>query len=177
MVGTLEPRKGHGFVLDAFEQLWMKGINCRLCIIGKIGWNIEDVERRIRTHPELSKRLLFIEDPSDAEIERFYGSATALVMASISEGFGLPIIEAAIHQVPSVLSDIPVFREIGGEGSIYFSLESPGNLVNAVKNVIEMSPQNRQGMAKKIVALTWRESAARILEIITGEYKFALYSF
>jgi glycosyltransferase involved in cell wall biosynthesis len=166
MVGTIEPRKGFAFVLDAFELLWQQGHNYRLCIAGKVGWNIEEVERRIRNHPEQGRRLLFIEKPTDAEINLCYKSATALVAASTAEGFGLPIVEAALHQVPVLASDIPVFREVGGKGAIYFSLKSPKYLAKAIREMAKLTRDERIDLVKKIKYLTWKESAAWVLEIL-----------
>ena len=58
-VGTLEPRKGHAFTLDAFESLWDQGDKSMLVFAGKFGWDISEMEARIRNHPMLNKRLLF----------------------------------------------------------------------------------------------------------------------
>ena len=171
-VGTIEPRKNHPFILDAFEQLWAQGHNFYLCFTGKIGWKVEDLEKRIRNHPELGKRFLFFENPTDAEINALYQSATALVFASIAEGFGLPIVEAALHKVPVITSDIPVFREVGGEGVKYFSLSSPEHLAEAVIEMSQLTAEERVAMASKIKPLTWRQSAEWLIEVLDGKKKY-----
>lgn len=169
MVGTVEPRKNHGFVLDAFERLWQEDSPARLCILGKIGWKVDSIEKRIRIHPELGKRLAFIENPTDAEINLCYQSATGLIAASIAEGFGLPIVEAALHQVPVVVSDIPVFREVGGEGALFFSLQSPDCLAEAVKAMSSMNAEARAALASKVKVLTWKESAAWFFDEVRNQ--------
>lgn len=169
MIGTLEPRKGHAFTLDAFERLWLQGYNFRLCFAGKIGWNIEEVESRIRNHAELGKRLFFIEKPSDAEVNFLYSAATALITASTAEGFGLPIVEAALHNVPTIASDLPVFHEVGKAGALYFSLQSPADLANSVIAMSKLSTQERLEMAQKVEVLTWKESAEWLLKINEGQ--------
>ncbi|RPH63297.1 MAG: glycosyltransferase [Chloroflexi bacterium] len=172
MVGTLEPRKGHAFVLDAFEQLWEQGKEVSLCFAGKIGrgWGgMEALEQRIRDHPQSRRRFFFIENPSDAEINALYAAATAVITASIAEGFGLPIVEGALQKVPVLASDIPVFREVGGEGAMYFSLGSPTYLAEAVKAMLALSPGERQAMVEKIEVLTWKESAEWTLEVLEGQ--------
>jgi glycosyltransferase involved in cell wall biosynthesis len=50
----------------------------------------------------------------DAELGRLYGTARAVVIPSLHEGFGLPVLEAMHNATPVVASDIPAFREIGG---------------------------------------------------------------
>lgn len=163
MVGTIEPRKGHDFVLDAFETLWRNDADMRLCIAGKEGWMVDKTMRRLREHPQLNKKLFLIERFTDAEINRCYAAATALIAASSAEGFGLPIVEAALHKVPVVASDIPVFREVGGDGARYFSLDSPQYLADAVKAMSQMPADEKTSMAMKIRTLTWNESAKELL--------------
>lgn len=94
MVGTVEPRKGHVQVFEAFEQLWRSGIDTNLVIVGKEGWLIERLVDRLRMHPELGKRLFWLEGISDEYLEKIYAASTCLIAASYGEGFGLPLIEA-----------------------------------------------------------------------------------
>jgi glycosyltransferase involved in cell wall biosynthesis len=166
MVGTVEPRKGHEFVLDAFEQLWESGSDYRLCIAGQEGWRVVDTMKRIRQHPQLNKKLFFVEKFTDAEINLCYQAATGLIAASTAEGFGLPIVEAGLHGVAVVASDIPVFREVGGDGASYFSLESPRRLVEALQAFTGLTPAERTALAKKIRILTWNDSARELATVI-----------
>jgi glycosyltransferase involved in cell wall biosynthesis len=172
VVGTLEPRKGHAFTLDAFELMWSRGDQTVLVFAGKVdenkAGNIREVETRIRTHPMLNKLFFLIENPSDAELEILYSKATALIAASTAEGFGLPIVEAALHGVPALASDIPVFHEVGGDGALYFSLESPDNLAETVDRIASLSKEERLAMAKKINVLTWKESAEMFMGVINS---------
>jgi len=165
-VGTIEPRKNHSFILDAFDELWQEEDENYLVFAGKIGWNVKDLERRIRNHPMLHKKFFFIENPTDAELEILYSHATALIIASTVEGFGLPIVEAALHKVPVIASDIPVFHEVAGEGSLYFSLSDPNSLIDAVQQMMDLSQEERLALVDKIKILTWKESAQNLLNII-----------
>lgn len=166
MVGTVEPRKGHEFVLDAFEQLWERGSDYRLCIAGQEGWRVVETMKRIRQHPQLNKKLFFIEKFTDAEINLCYQAATGLIAASTAEGFGLPIVEAGLHGVAVLASDIPVFREVGGDGARYFSLQSPQHLVEALAAFARLPTAERAALAKKIRILTWNESARELANVI-----------
>ena len=120
MVGTLEPRKGYRQILEAFTQLWQETEDINLLIVGKIGWNINEVADMINRHPELNKKLFWLNGISDEYLEKIYASSSCLIAASEGEGFGLPIIESAQHGIPLILRDIPVFREVAGDAAFYF---------------------------------------------------------
>jgi glycosyltransferase involved in cell wall biosynthesis len=168
-VGTLEPRKGHSFTLEAFEDLWKEGNDFVLVFAGKVGWNVYELESNIRNHPMLNKRFFFFENPSDAELEILYANATALITASIAEGFGLPIVEAAMHNVPTLASDIPVFHEVAGEGAIYFARDSQEEFTNAIKYISKLSTAERSKLVTKVKVISWKDSALWLLDIITGK--------
>jgi len=168
-VGTVEPRKGHAFILDAFESLWQQGDNSTLVFVGKIGWNISKLESRIRNHPQLGKNFFFVEKATDAELDILYSNANALIAASCTEGYGLPIVEAALQHLPVIASDIPVFREVGGNAALYFSLNSQSELRNAVKKVENLPSEDRKKLADSVKVLTWKESADWLLDLALGK--------
>jgi glycosyltransferase involved in cell wall biosynthesis len=170
MVGTIEPRKGHAVVLDAFEALWAAGSRARLCWAGKEGWEVDDLMARIRNHPEMGKRFHFVERFSDAEINLCYAHAHALIAASVAEGYGLPIVEAAQHQVPVLASDIAVFREVAGEGARYFPVGDRTALSALVEEFIGYDDAERRAMAARVPILTWQESAAWALRLIYSTF-------
>ena len=133
MVGTIEPRKNHVYLLDAFELLWEQGIDVALCLVGKVGWKCEALVDRIEKHPELNRRLFMLNGLADAELEYCYREAKRLVFPSYVEGFGLPLVEALERQLPAMASDIPVFREVGGSSVSYFDLAKPASLATDIK--------------------------------------------
>src|SRR5207244_2398377 len=52
MVGTIEPRKGYAFALDAFEAIWHDGYPTQLVIVGRMGWEVDSLVGRLRAHRE-----------------------------------------------------------------------------------------------------------------------------
>jgi glycosyltransferase involved in cell wall biosynthesis len=166
MVGTLEPRKGHTQVLDSFEQLWQSGQNVNLVIVGKQGWMVDDLVQRLRSHPELNKRLFWLEGISDEYLEKVYAACTCLIAASYGEGFGLPLIEAAQHKLPIIARDIPVFREVAGEYAYYFDGKEPDALAEAVKEWTILYKNDEHPKSDSMPWLTWKQSAEQLLEII-----------
>lgn len=164
MVGTLEPRKGHTFVLDEFESLWRHGNEVNLVFVGRLGWKMEDLARRLLEHPERNKRLFWLEGISDDYLDRVYSVSTALISASSAEGFGLPLIEAAQKGLRVIANDIPVFREVGGDGAIYFDGNRSGSLFQVVRRMLQIDP--KVGKPAKISWLTWEESARELSSLL-----------
>ena len=180
MVGTVEPRKGHAQTLRAFELLWAAGVNCNLVIVGKQGWKVETLVEMLRRHPELGRRLFWLEAISDEYLEKVYAASTCLIAASYAEGFGLPLIEAAQHKLPIIARDIPVFREIAGNYAYYFDDQrDPGVIADAVKKWLKLHHDGKAPLSDKISWLTWKESAHQLLDAILekrGPYKVWLPS-
>jgi len=139
MVSTVEPRKNYEFVVDEITKLWRsKTLMHHLVIVGRPGWKNEHVHSKIRSHPEYGKKLKWYSDGiSDESLHLLYNNCSALIQASLNEGFGLAVVEASNYQKPIILSDIPVFREIVIDNGYFFEIGSPDSfekaLISAVK--------------------------------------------
>lgn len=166
MVGTLEPRKGHEQILDAFEQLWHSGIDVNLTIVGKQGWLVEKLVKRLRSHNELNERLFWLEGISDEYLESVYAVSTCLVAASYGEGFGLPLIEAAQHKLPIIARDIPVFREVAGSHAFYFNSEEPSVFAESIREWLTLYNEKGHPISDNMPWLTWKESAEQLLNTV-----------
>ena len=164
MVSTIEPRKNHAYLLDAFERLWAQGSPARLCIIGRIGWKCDDLIARIRRHPELNRRLFMINDANDASLEHAYSHARALVFPSHVEGFGLPLVEAMQRGLPAFASDIPVFREIGGDFISYFDLANPASLADRIAGFESSGQFPAARSLRDWHWIGWREASLQLVE-------------
>lgn len=166
MVGTVEPRKGHAQVLDAFDALWRQGNDFNLVVVGKEGWLVDDFRARVREHPEVGNRLMWLEGVSDEFLEALYTSSDCLIAASYGEGFGLPIIEAANRRIPVIARDIPVFREVAGSGAHFFNAQDGEMLAAAILDwVREIDRKQVRELASKHV-IAWKESAAWLLRLV-----------
>jgi glycosyltransferase involved in cell wall biosynthesis len=119
-VSTIEPRKGHDDLLNAYDNLLSSGEDYRLIFVGKYGWNSEDLVKRIYGHPEYGKRFRWYEKVNDDELLAIYNSATICVVPSYGEGFGLSIEEALIQGLPVLARNIPVFRERNYSNLFFF---------------------------------------------------------
>lgn len=177
MVGTIEPRKGYQQTLEAFTQLWKKNIDINLVIVGKEGWlelpddmrrNIPETIQLLRAHPELNKRLFWLEGISDEYLEKVYAASTCLLAASYGEGFGLPLIEAARHKLPIIARDIPVFREVAGEYAYYFCADSPQDFANHIGDWLAKWESGQLSISEGITCTTWRQSAKALIDFFLG---------
>jgi glycosyltransferase involved in cell wall biosynthesis/SAM-dependent methyltransferase len=164
MVGTVEPRKGHTQVLDAFELLWEQSVDANLVIVGKQGWLVDKLVSKLRQHSELNRRLFWLEGISDEYLEKIYAACTCLIAASEGEGFGLPLIEAAQHNKPIIARDMPVFREVAGEHAFYFRGLKTQSLVDAITTWLASYKLNEHPKSVSMPYLTWRESAMQLEE-------------
>lgn len=109
-VATLNKRKNIPALIKAFESISDKYPELKLVLVGGIG--NEDREK-ITKHPN----IIFTGYIKDKEIPVLYKHALMYVFPSFYEGFGTPIMEAQYSGTPLICSDIPVFREIAGDGA------------------------------------------------------------
>lgn len=168
MVGTLEPRKGHILALDAFECLWAQGLRVNLVIAGKQGWLADAISTRLQQHPEFGNQLFWIQQASDEYLETLYATASCLLAASEGEGFGLPLIEAAIHKLPILATDLPVFREVAGDHAIFFQHDA-GALAGAVREWLVLFEQGRHLRSDTMPFLDWLQSADQFKAKLTND--------
>lgn len=164
MVSTIEPRKNHAYLLDAFERAWSAGSTARLCFVGRVGWKCTDLLTRVHQHAELNQRLFMFNDLNDTSLEYAYAHASALVFPSFVEGFGLPLVEAMQRGLPAMGSDIAVFREIGSQFMAYFDIDDPQSLVNLI-NEFQCSgqfPADRNVSQWRWIG--WREASLQLVE-------------
>lgn len=165
-VGTIEPRKGHRVALRAFEALWREGRDVRLVFVGRRGWFEEAICAELLSHEEFGHRLFWFDDASDDDLAFLYDHATAALAPSYAEGFGLPIAEAARRGRPVICSDIPVFREVGGEGAIYFDVNDSRSLAMRAVDLLE---GRATGNPAAISRSSWADAARRIVSVIATE--------
>lgn len=159
MVGTVEPRKGHALVLDCFERLWARGEDVTLTFVGRMGWADRDLIARCRNHPERGQRFHHHENADDAELTVIFDRSDATIVASSVEGFGLPVIESLVRGVPVIASDIPVFREVGGEAVLYFA-PGDGDALEYAIGALGSNSEPWRAIAARFEWIDWDMSAA-----------------
>jgi glycosyltransferase involved in cell wall biosynthesis len=165
MVGTLEPRKGHADVLAGFNELWQQGADHRLVIVGRVGWHTENLREAIRKHPEHGRKLIWLDDVDDSELERIYRACEGVIIGSHAEGFGLPLIEALGHNKCVLARDLPIFRVHENLGVRYFPKDaSPQILAECIRNWTEDVRANRIAVLQP--SRGWKDAVRTVLSSI-----------
>lgn len=163
MVGTIEPRKGYHAALEAFEHLWRRDPSNApdLVIIGKPGWKTEQLQLRLRNHRHLGKRLHWLEDVSDEALSLFYDGCRGVLFASRAEGFGLPLVEAAMHGRWILARDLPVFREQQLANILFFSGDDPTLLAD---KLIELVATGARSGPPRVILPSWSTCLEKLLD-------------
>jgi glycosyltransferase involved in cell wall biosynthesis len=131
-----------------------------------------------RASPEVRDRLtplapegslVFEGSVSDNEYAAVLDGATALVHASKNEGFGIPLVESMARGTPVVVSDIPVFKEVGADAALYFPADDPSAFAASVRKLEAPGEWAVRSEASRARAAhySWESSAEALLEVLT----------
>lgn len=114
-VATLEPRKNLARLLTAFDEL-LRATNgkTQLVLVGREGWLVADLMRRVDNFGSRVRRLGYV---SDADLRALYSSCKIFVYPSLYEGFGLPPLEAMACGAPVITSRIASIAEVTGDAA------------------------------------------------------------
>jgi glycosyltransferase involved in cell wall biosynthesis len=135
-----------------------------LHLLSRIG---DDERTRLRAlAPQAT--LVFHNGVTDEAYVDLLAGATALVSASLDEGFGIPLVESMGLGVPVVVSDIEIFREIGGEAASYADPRDPDSFAAAVLALEAPGEWARRSdlSVRQAARFTWAESARRLLRVL-----------
>ena len=158
LVGTIEPRKNHKLLLEAYDK-GLKEMGYNIIMAGYMGWNMEEFEQKLESHPDYGKRIFHFTGLDDKAIAFLYQHAKFLAFCSYTEGFGLPIIEAIQRGTPVLAADVPVLREVGGDYCVWFEQDDAGELCEAVCALANSSGwyEKLKNNNKCFHAVTWEK--------------------
>ncbi len=168
MVGTVEPRKNHLMLLQSLKKVKtvLPGGEIQLLIIGRDGWMNEEFKDLYECDKTIQESVLWVKDGEDCEIQWAYQHCAALVYPPRTEGFGLPLVEAAHFHLPILCSDIPVFREVIGEYADYFQVDDVQSLTDAIIRWLSVDKHPDSGALRKY---SWKETATEVLNILNDK--------
>jgi len=117
--GAIEPRKNHWIILNIWRQLCANLSDPpHLVVVGTPGWGSQPALDLLHRDEVIRRRVHHVVGLSTPALKSLLAGACGLLMPSLAEGFGLPIIEAEHLGVPVVASDIPAHREVAGASAI-----------------------------------------------------------
>jgi glycosyltransferase involved in cell wall biosynthesis len=177
----LTPRKNIELALRMLAPLREQLYAARLLVTGPLGQhNPANVDyfarlRALRAELGLQDAAIFLAEDydgfvPDGVLADLYRFADALFLPSREEGFGIPLLEAALNGMPIFCSDIPVLRELAGEDAHYFEPDAdPVQVANLVAHSLVTSPTARFGMRAR--AATWQQVYKQHIAPLLGKGK------
>jgi len=161
-VSSHHPRKNYKRLIQAFEHLKVKDVD--LYVIG----NFINHFAHKKDYQENSN-VKFLTNVSDEELLGYYQNAELFVFPSLYEGFGIPVIEAMSQHLRCVISDIPVFREIGDESVIYIDPLNVQSITDGIKKGL-LNPTKTQHYPK-LEKFNWENSAESVSNLLNNYLK------
>lgn len=164
-VGSREPRKNLSPLLQAYDIARSRGFEGELHLVSGAGWGNNKVASIINRH--IGQGIIVHEKISDSKLIELYDAADYLIMPSLYEGLGLPILEA-VGRCAVLANDIPVFRELGKyiEGISYLHFkEDPTSLENLAKKLIGLQRCTPTRFRSETIQMqfTWEACARSII--------------
>lgn len=164
-VGNFYPHKNVKKLIYAFSK--NKSSN-KLILLGPNDYFKKHLFQLINRLKQ-EKRIIFFNNPSISDLVFFYKNALALIHPSLSEGFGLPLIEAVYYNCPVIASNIKVFRELLGNNYLSFNPNDVKDIAEKIKNFTEKKPDyNYENILKQY---SFEEMTNKTVKI----YKSILY--
>jgi glycosyltransferase involved in cell wall biosynthesis len=164
-IGRYEDYKNVKVLVEAINEL----SEYSLVLAGKCSEEQKQKLIKISNNP---RQLRFVGRISDEEYSNYLSSATALVLPSLEEGFGLPVVEAMSLGCPVICSNIDILREVGGNAALYFDPASPNDLVENIKK-LENSNYRKEVIKKSINnanRFSWNKSAVKLKSFLYEIY-------
>lgn len=165
-VGTMEPRKNLGALLEGFSRLRRQGLPHTLAIAGGEGWLGEG--QRLRGLAEgLGEGIRFLGFVPDDDLPALLSGADLFVYPSLYEGFGLPVLEAMACGCPVACSRAGSLPEVAGDAACYFETADADEIATVLARALEspelLARRGRQGL-ERAAAFTWKAAARQLLD-------------
>jgi glycosyltransferase involved in cell wall biosynthesis len=105
--------------------------------------------------------------PTDAELARLFAAAMCVIVPSLCEGFGFPVLEGQAAGIAVVCSDVPVFREVAGGGAFFFDPRDPVELARTVAQAADQSVRGAraEAMADNLARFKWETCAQQVMQV------------
>jgi len=129
--GTVQPRKNYSRVVEALAALRETGVALHYAIAGVSGW-LQDELRQTIARAGMSDTVHMLGLVEDPDLPALYSGARMLVMASLYEGFGLPVLEAMACGAPVITSNLSSLPEVGGSAALLVDPQDTDAISDAI---------------------------------------------
>ena len=130
-VGMLEKRKNLAFLIDTFSRFAKDHNSSKLILVGKPGFGYSEIKAALNR----STNVTIQPYATDETLIRMYQKSHALIMPSLYEGFGRPVIEAMALGIPVIASDIPTNRELHSRHGNMNLYSNPDELIDLLQKL------------------------------------------
>lgn len=144
-VNNFYPHKNTLRLIEAFLKVKSR---TRLVLVGPMDYFSKQVLRSIIVLKQ-NDRIIMFNNPKPEDLVFFYKAARAIINPSLSEGFGLSLLEAAYFNCPIIASNIPVFNEVLGDSYLKFNPYDSNDIAKKINYFIAKKPKFDY---KKIIA-------------------------
>ncbi len=172
-VGTLQPRKNITRLIEAFAKIQNKNKDLRLAIVGKKGWLYKEILEAPKQYG-VEDRVKFLEFVPDEDLAVLYQNAICLVLPSLYEGFGLPIVEAMSYGCPVITSNVSSLPEAGGEAALYVNPTDSNDIASKIALLIKdekLRKELREKGYKQAKKFSWEKTARESLRVLESVVK------
>ena len=174
-ISTIQPRKNIPNMIEAFSLFIKENENyknMKLLIAGKKGWDFENS----LVAPEkygVKENVKFLGRVPDEDVPLLFQGSCGHINVSFEEGFGLPLAESLASGVLSVVSDIPAYKEVGGELPIFVNPNDVNNIRNGIKKLLtsQITDFDKSLLIKRSKLFSWENTAQETLRLFK---KFSL---
>ena len=166
-VGTIEPRKNLTRLLTAFERLRAEGLTDAIVIVGRRGWLTGDFDAALE-HSPAKQAVLFPGFVPDEDLPAVYAGAQVLVMPSLYEGFGLPVLEAMASGTAVACSNNSSLPEIAGESALVFDPTEVDDISGTLRRILrdtDVRSHLRDAGARRAGLFSWERAARETLTL------------
>lgn len=167
-VGSLEPRKNLERLLQAYLKLPNKvKSKVELLIVGDNGWGNIELDKKI-DNLDLHNNIKLLGCVDDAELATLYANAQFLVMPSLYEGFGLPLVEAMSYGTPVLTANNSSMPEVAGNAGLLVDALDVESIADGLQEMITNN-ELRERLAKNAklnaARYSWNESAKKLITV------------
>lgn len=157
-IGTVEPRKNLDFYAQAITKSRLLS-SFDFLHVGRQGWG------------KLPAQLKSVETNSNQDLANLLTNATAVVIPSLYEGFGLPVLESHVQGIPVIMSDTGALVELSNPSDKVFELGNLASLVESLRYFSEQEIKLSSDQIDNAKSLTWLKSAEKHVEVYVGLFK------